>query len=117
MFNEYRIDQVYLATGFTDLRKSITGLSLIVQEKFNLDPFSRNLYVFCNKSKDKIKILEWSSTGFWLHYLRLEKDTFRWPSSDDNGPMAVNEQSLRWLLDGLSLQEKAHQPVLERQII
>lgn len=117
MFNEYRIDQVYLAMGGTDLRKSITGLAIIVQERFKLDPFSRNLYVFCNKKRDKIKILEWSSTGFWLHYLRLEKDKFKWPESGDDTHIAVSEQSLRWLLDGLSLQEKAHSPVLERQII
>lgn len=117
MFNEYRIDQVYLAIGSTDLRKSITGLAIIVQEKFKLDPFSRNLYVFCNKKRDKIKILEWSSTGFWLHYLRLEKNTFKWPDAGDNTHVAVSEQSLRWLLSGLSLKEKAHRPVLERQII
>lgn len=73
MLNQYRINQVYLALGPTDLRKSIDGLALIVQESFKLDPFSRNLFVFCNRKKDKIKILEWDHNGFWLHYKRLEK--------------------------------------------
>ena len=116
MYSEQRIDQVYLAAGATDLRKSIDGLSIIVLEKFKLDPFSRNLYVFCNRKRDKLKILEWSSSGFWLHYKRLEKDYFNWPNCSGTH-IAINEQSLRWLLDGLTIQEKAHKPVMERQII
>lgn len=71
MFSSNRIHQVYLALGPTDLRKSIDGLSILVQEKSKLDPFSRNLYVFCNRRRDKIKILEWDTNGFWLHYKRL----------------------------------------------
>ena len=51
------MDKVYLAVGTTDLRKSIDGLSIIVLESFKLDPFSKNLFVFCNRKRDKIKIL------------------------------------------------------------
>lgn len=117
MFSEQRVDKVYLALGVTDLRKSIDGLSLIVQEKFHLDPFSRNFYVFCNRKRDKIKILEWSSSGFWLHYKRLEKDKFRWPDDVDGTHISVDERSFRWLLDGLTIRERyAHSPIKERQI-
>ncbi len=62
-----RIDKVYLATGTTDLRKSIDGLIILVTESFNLDPFSRNLFVFFNRKCDKIKILERNINGFWLY--------------------------------------------------
>jgi transposase len=113
-----RIDQVYLALGPTDLRKAIDGLSLIVQEKFQLDPFSKNLYVFCNRKRDKIKILEWDGSGFWLHYKRLEKDYFQWPERIEGTHLQVDERAFRWLLDGLSIKERhAHKAVLERQII
>lgn len=78
MFSGNRIIEVYLALGPTDLRKSIDGLAIIIQERFKLDPFSRNLYVFCNRKRDKVKILEWDTKGFGLHYKRLEKDCFRW---------------------------------------
>lgn len=118
MFNKHSSYKVYLALGPTDLRKSIDGLSLMVQEKFELDLFSGNLFVFCNRKRDKLKILEWNHTGFWLHYKRLEKDRFQWPIHVDGLHLEVDERAFRWLLDGLSIRERhAHKPLLERQII
>jgi len=118
MLNQNRIDKVYLALGPTDLRKSINGLSIIVQESFKLDPFSRNLFVFCNRKQDKIKILEWDRNGFWLHYKRLEKGKFKWPDCTKSSPLVIDEREFRWLLDGLSISQKgAHPPVKERIII
>jgi transposase len=118
MFNQTNSHQVYLALGVTDLRKSIDGLSLIVAERFNLDPFSRSIFVFCNRKRDKIKVLEWDNTGFWLHYKRLEKDTFMWPANLSGTHYEIDDRSYRWLLDGLSIKEKhAHKVVEERQII
>ena len=118
MLSSGRINQVYLALGATDLRKSIDGLALIVQERFKLDPFSRNLYVFCNRKRDKIKILEWDSSGFWLHYKRLEKDKFQWPDEIKGTHISIDERSFRWLLDGLTIRQRtAHRPVDQRQII
>ena len=112
-----KIDQVFLAVGPTDLRKSIEGLSILVKEQFDLDPFSRNLFVFCNRRKDKIKVLEWDTDGFWLHYKRLEKSKFQWPDSGEE-IITVNQREFRWLLDGLSLyQSGANQEVKERTII
>jgi len=109
--------QVYLACGATDLRKSIDGLAAIVQMRFKLDPFSNCLFIFCNKSKDKIKILEWEYSGFWLYYKRLEKGRFKWPSNE-NEVKSVTQRELRWLLDGLSIdQPKAHKIVNERSLI
>ncbi|MBD1371039.1 IS66 family insertion sequence element accessory protein TnpB [Hazenella sp. IB182357] len=86
MLNESRIEHVYLAKGSTDLRKSIDGLAVLVQERFNLDPFSPSLFVFCNRKRDKLKILQWEHNGFWLHYRRLERGTFLWPDQDDRPP-------------------------------
>jgi transposase len=54
-------DKVYLACGVTDLRRSIDGLAAIVQQRFHLDPFSNSIFVFCNRSKDRLKILHWDS--------------------------------------------------------
>ena len=118
MLEQYSGYSVYLAVGPTDLRKSIDGLSLLVQEKFKLDLFARSLFVFCNRKKDKLKILEWDHTGFWLHYKRLEKDHFQWPVTSGKDHIEVDERSFRWLLDGLAIKQKAaHKALEERQII
>ena len=109
MLNRTPIDRVYLACGVTDLRKSIDGLAAIVQESFQLDPFSSNLFVFCNRNRDKIKILHWEHNGFWLYYRRLESDTFQWPDQAQS-PMAISTRQFNWLLEGLSIEQKqAHQ--------
>lgn len=104
----------YLACGATDLRKSIDGLALIVQMKFQLDPFSNNLFIFCNKNRDKIKILQWEYSGFWLYYKRLEKGTFKWPKNKYEVKL-ITQRELNWLLDELSIEQpKALKEVKER---
>ncbi|MDQ0897480.1 IS66 family insertion sequence element accessory protein TnpB [Paenibacillus sp. V4I7] len=108
---------VYLAYGSTDLRKSIDGLAALVQEGFGLDPFSPALFVFCNREKNKLKILQWEHNGFWLFYRRLERGTFRWPSGNE-GTVTVSSRELRWLLDGLALsQRQAHTKVTAETVI
>jgi transposase len=102
---------VYLACGPTDLRKSIDSLAATVQEGFGLNPFAPSLFVFCNRERNKLKILLWDHNGFWLLYRRLERGTFQWPTGRE-GTLTVSSRELRWLLDGLALeQRKAHRPV------
>jgi len=110
---------VYLACCPTDMRRSIDGLSIMVQMTFKLDPFTDALFVFCNKNKDKIKILYWEHNGFWLYYRRLERGRFKWPQTDvSTETIQVTERELRWLLDGLDIHEKgAHKAVKQRKII
>jgi len=106
--------RVFLQCGATDMRNSIDGLASIVKHQFKLDPFSRSLYVFCNRQKDKIKVLHWQDTGFTLWYKRLERGRFRWPDNS-NEVMAISDRQLGWLLDGLALEEpKAHKEVTAR---
>ena len=71
---------VYICCGATDMRKQINGLMTLVQENFSMDPFSEALFVFCNKKRDRLKILEWDGDGFWLYFKRLERGHFRWPT-------------------------------------
>lgn len=118
MLSRTPIDRVYLATGSTDLRKSIDGLAAIVQMSFQLDPFSSNLFVFCNRNRDKLKILHWDHNGFWLYYRRLERGTFQWPDEQTSSPLCISPRQLNWLLDGLRLEQKqAHQKVSAQIII
>ena len=86
-----RIDDkpIYLCCGATDMRKSINGLSAIVECGFKLDPFSNSLFVFCNRNRDRIKILEWDGDGFWLYFKRLEKGRFKWSAASDDGTIML----------------------------
>ena len=72
--------RVYLARGPTDMRCQIDGLAARVEDVLRQDPFSSHLFVFCNRSRDKIKVLVWYRNGFWLWYRRLEKQRFWWPA-------------------------------------
>ena len=105
--------QIYLVTGHTDMRKSIDGLSLIVSDVLEMDPLSEAWFIFCNRHRDKIKILFWDTNGFWLYYRRLEKGRFKWPSAtDEQDALTINQHQLNWLLSGLSLETvHAHKPL------
>ena len=94
--------RVFIALGATDMRKSINGLSLLVEEQFGLDLFSGSLFAFCNRNRDLVKILYWADNGFCIWMKRLEEDVFRWPDSKEE-VMEVSEVALEWLLHGLDL--------------
>ena len=70
---------VYLACGYTDLRRGIDGLAGIVQTQFELDAFDDALFLFCGRGTDRIKGLYWDSNGFVLLYKRLESGSYWWP--------------------------------------
>jgi transposase len=99
--------KVYLACGQTDMRKSVNGLGVIVQESFGLNLFDRALFVFCNRRRDRLKVLEWDGDGFWLHMKRLERGRFRWPEVGDGGKtMTLSGEELEYLLGGPGLEQK-----------
>ena len=97
--------RVYLALGATDMRKSIDGLAGEVVDVLAGDPFSSHLFVFCNRGRDKLKILYWQRNGFWLCYRRLERERFAWPClAPGQASVEISARELAWLLDGLDWQ-------------
>jgi transposase len=118
MLSEIGANRVYLACGSTDLRKSIDGLAVLVREGFNLDPFAPCLFAFCNRQRNKLKILRWDHNGFWLYYRRLERGTFQWPAESEAATRSISPRQLRWLLDGLTLEQRqAHRQVTARVVV
>lgn len=97
--------KVHLALGSTDMRKSINGLSMLVEERFRDDPFSGHLFVFCNRRRDIIKVLYWDLNGYCLWQKRLERDRFRWPESEGE-VLSMDVREFKWLLDGLDFEQK-----------
>ena len=105
MLLAYSVMKVYLVVGMTDMRKSINGLSILVEKHFDLDPFSGHLFVFCNGRRNIMKVLYWDRNGFCLWHKRLEKDYFKWPES--GGEMiTIGQRELTWLIEGLDLRQK-----------
>ena len=95
--------EVYLYRGIVDMRKSIDGLAAIVEQELDVSPFGAALFVFCNRTRDKVKILYWERSGFVLWYKRLEKERFPWPERDQEGVVQMSGRELNWLLDGIDL--------------
>ena len=112
MLNDFTgADKVYIACGYTDLRKGIDGLAQLVQQQFELDPFTNTLFLFCGRRRDRIKGLYWEKDGFILLYKRLEQGAYQWPRSESE-VKTLTPQQYRWLMEGLQIEQpKAHRPV------
>ena len=96
--------RVYIALGATDMRKSINGVSVLVEEQFELDLFSGSLFAFCNRKRNMVKILYWGGSGFCIWLQRLEADIFRWPDSQEE-VMEISRTALEWILHCLDLRD------------
>lgn len=104
-------EKIYIATGYTDLRRGIDGLANMVNTEFKLNPTDNYLFLFCGKRLDRIKALYWEENGFVLLYKRLESGKFQWPRSDQEAK-EISPQQYRWLMEGLQVeQKKALKPV------
>ena len=98
--------KVYLAMGFTDLRRGIDGLAGIIRFQFNLDPYDKNtLFLFCGRNPRKLKGLLCEGDRFLLLSKRLENGKYRWPRNEYEA-LELSEQQLRWLLEGLEIEQK-----------
>lgn len=98
---------IYIITGYTDMRKSIDGLYALVKDKLNEEPNRFSIYLFCGRRADRIKILLRESDGYVLLYKRLDANIegrFRWPRSA-NEVRTITWQQLDWLMSGLEIEQ------------
>jgi transposase len=94
--------EVWLATQPVDMRKSFDGLAEVVRTFLGHDPLSGNLFVFRNKSSQRVKILWWDRDGLAIFYKRLERGEFRFPQAGETS-IAIDSGQLVRLLSGLEL--------------
>ncbi len=97
------VPEVFLYRDFVGFRKSINGLVVIVEQQMQVSTLTGSVFVFCNKGRDKLKVLYWDKTGFALWYKRLEKDKFKWPTKLPTASFYVSEQQLHCLFDGFDV--------------
>lgn len=108
MINLSDLGQVYIVCGKTDMRRGIDTLASMMKEKFNLDPFSGQVFLFCGGSQDRFKALYWDGQGYWLLYKRFENGKMNWPKNQDEVRELGSEQ-VDWLMKGFSIEPKINE--------
>lgn len=119
MFQLGGATKIYLAAGATDMRKSFDTLCGVVRcwhgknaavggiEQEPVDPISGHLFVFCNRRRDRIKVLYFDGTGLWVCAKRLERGSFSWPAPNEQGAgpdrHVISQHELALLLGGVDL--------------
>ena len=99
-------EKIFIATGYTDLRRGIDGLASTIKFQFDLDPFQKHiLFLFCGKRTDRIKGLVWEGDGFLLLYKRLNIGGFSWPRTKEEA-MEITPEQFQMLMQGLSIVAK-----------
>ena len=105
MLNLSAATRVYVATAPVDLRGSFNGLFACVQQQLRLDPLSGHLFVFCNRRRNRLKILVWDGSGLWVCAKRLERGRFSWPRAD-TASATLRSEELIALTSGLEVRAK-----------
>lgn len=100
--NLCELGQVHLIAGKTDMRQGIDSLAYLVKQRFEMDPFSGQVFLFCGGRKDRFKALYWDGQGFWLLYKRFENGKLNWPS-DDTEIKNLDAEQVDWLMKGFSI--------------
>ena len=98
----FRFDEglkVYLHREPVDFRYGMNSLSILVEQSMRLNPMDSSLYIFGNRRRDRIKILGWDGSGFWLMMKRLEASRFIWPDNKAE-VVTMTTNVLHALLDG-----------------
>jgi transposase len=105
MFGIGPATRIYLAVGATDMRKGFNGLHGLVCDRLQLEPRSGHLFLFCNQSRNRLKILFWDGNGLWVCAKRLERGRFSWPQEETQGErVRLTHEELTLLLGGIDLE-------------
>ncbi len=101
--------QVYLHRETIDFRIGINGLAILVEQAMHLDPFGRSVFAFCNRRRDRIRLLFSDRPGFWLLMKRLEVDR-RLAAGQQQAVVRLSTEQLHWLLDGIDIEAVRRHP-------
>jgi len=97
------VSQVYLHRDYVDFRKAINGLVAIIESELQMSPYQDAVFVFCNRGRDKLKVIHWDRTGYVLWYKRLEESKYAWPRRLEDAVIELSNDQLQWLLSGYDI--------------
>ena len=103
---------VYIVCGYTDMRKSISGLVAVITQQYGLQPDAESLFLFCGKKADRMKAVLWEEDGFLLLYKVLTGYKYQWPRTVREVRQLTRLQYTR-LLEGLEIEKKVFAPPKE----
>ncbi|MDI9504497.1 MAG: IS66 family insertion sequence element accessory protein TnpB [Bacillota bacterium] len=105
MLDFSRVQNYYIACGYTDMRRQIDGLVAVVEMQFGQKLDETSIFLFCGRRADRIKALYWDGTGYVLLYKRLQEKQFQWPRKEQ-ALKQLTQQEFRWLMEGLSIVQR-----------
>ena len=106
--------RIFIRPGYTDLRKAINGLSVMIEQQMSGEPFSGNVYLFCNRERRLLKAVWWDMNGFWLAQKRLEQGKFPWPETAE-AVQELSGEELSMVLRGIDF-FKAHKTLYYKKV-
>jgi transposase len=106
--------RIFIRPGNTDLRKAVNGLSVLIEQQMKGEPFSGNVYLFCNRERKLLKAVWWDRNGFWLSQKRLEQDRFPWPETEEE-VKELSAEEVTMLLRGIDF-FRAHKPLYYKNV-
>jgi transposase len=91
---------IYLVAGATDLRKGCNSLFALARARWDREVLGGDLFLFCNRRQDALKIFFWSEGARWVCAARLDRGTYRWPG-DAALAVTMTAGELQRLLSGI----------------
>lgn len=107
MFNFTSSLHIYLCPEAVDMRKAFNGLYAVAKHQMGHNPMDGSIYIFSNKRHNRVKLLYFDGTGFWVLSKRLEKGTFWWPGKEsaEQTHLEMKPEALSMLLNGIDLKD------------
>ena len=106
MLNDAVYSHIYIAAGYTDLRRGIDGLAALAYSLSGKNPATPgSIYLFCGRRNDRMKALLYEGDGWLLCYKRFANGHLQWPRTEQEA-QSISEQQFRWLMDGLAIEQK-----------
>ncbi|MCF3948952.1 IS66 family insertion sequence element accessory protein TnpB [Acidiphilium iwatense] len=101
--------RVYLHRDPIDFRAGINSLAILVEQSMGLNPLERAVFAFCNRRRDRMKLLFYDRSGFLMLLKRLEVDKFHWPRRQ-LPVLTLTTEQLHWLLEGIDIEAVRRHP-------
>jgi len=106
----------YIYLDNTDMRKGFDSLSGIVSSQMHFNPLSNDVYIFINRRRTQMKLLQWEGDGFALYYKRLERGTYELPKANENEcSVNVSISHLEKIFQGVSVNQNRQRKRYQHQ--